>query len=93
MLKHSRISVVVFWTDKHQAIGAIHRLRELRLFDLLTRIIAGKIQIANIDQLSFHAFAFLNFQETNSATFSLARPLRTVPRMTEMNSGRVFIGI
>ena len=63
MLQHAGIPVVIFRDHQDEAIGVLADVRKPRVLDLFAGIINRKIQIANINQLSFDSFALLHLVE------------------------------
>src|SRR6266705_675865 len=63
MFQHPGIAVVIFRRNDHKAVSAFADCREFDILDLLAGIVNRKLQITNINQFSFNAFAFLDFTE------------------------------
>src|SRR5438874_9911561 len=63
MFQQPGIAVVIFRRNDQKAVGTFARLREFGVLDLLAGIVNRKLQIANINQFSFNAFAVLDFTE------------------------------
>src|SRR6266542_7006116 len=63
MFQQPGLAVVIFRRNDHKAVGAFADCREFGILDLLAGIVNWNLQIANINQFSFNAFAFLDFTE------------------------------
>src|SRR5919106_4765972 len=63
VLQHSWVSVIVLRNYQDQSVSALTGFRESLVLYLLSRIVAGKLQFSNVDELTFDGFTSFDLLE------------------------------